>query len=128
MISALAETQAATLAKRARSRRAKVAAKIKKTKMARPINLRVDDETRSLIDRAAATLGQSRTHFMLNSARAQAVEVLLNQTLFSLGKADWHAFNAMLDDPPPPNAKLKALLRSEAPWDGKAAPKKRSRA
>ena len=84
------------------------------------VNLRVDDETKFLIDRAAFALGQSRTEFMLRSARERATEILLNQTLFVLGGANWSAFVDALDTPPPPNAKLKALLLRKAPWDDQA--------
>ena len=86
---------------------------------AEPLSLRVDSETRSLIDRAALALGQTRTEFMLASARERATEVLLNRTLFVLKGSDWNAFVDALDNPPPPNAKLKALLASKAPWETK---------
>jgi uncharacterized protein (DUF1778 family) len=82
-----------------------------------PLSMRVDSETRSLIDRAATALGQTRTEFMLASARERATEVLLNRTLFVLKGADWNAFVDALDNPPPPNAKLKALLARRAPWE-----------
>jgi uncharacterized protein (DUF1778 family) len=82
-----------------------------------PVSLRMDEETRSLIDRAASVVGQNRTDFMLSSARDRATEVLLNQTFFRLPTADWEAFVSALDDPPPPNAKLKALLARKAPWE-----------
>lgn len=82
-----------------------------------PISLRMDEETRSLIDRAASVVGQNRTDFMLSSARDRATEVLLNQTFFRLPTPDWEAFVGALDDPPPPNAKLKALLARKAPWE-----------
>jgi len=82
-----------------------------------PLSLRVDSETRSLIDRAAAALGQTRTEFMLASARERAAEVLLNRTLFVLKGADWNAFVDALDNPPPPNSKLKALLARRGPWE-----------
>lgn len=82
-----------------------------------PMSLRMDAETRALIDRAASVIGQTRTDFMLASARDRATEVLLNQTFFALPKRDWEAFAGALDDPPPPNAKLKALLARTMPWE-----------
>jgi uncharacterized protein (DUF1778 family) len=51
------------------------------------------------------------------SARDAATEALLNQTVFRLSGAEWDAFVSALDNPPPPNAKLKALLARTAPWD-----------
>lgn len=82
-----------------------------------PMSLRMDVETRALIDRAASVLGQNRTDFMLTSLRERATEVLLNQRLFTLNDANWAAFVDRLDNPPPPNAKLKALLARVPIWD-----------
>ncbi len=82
-----------------------------------PLNIRIDLETRDLVDRAANASGQNRTDFMLTTLRERAMEVLLNQTLFTLSGANWAMFIETLDDPPPPNAKLKALLSREAAWD-----------
>lgn len=82
-----------------------------------PLSMRVDFETRSLIDRAADALGQTRTEFVLASARERATEVLLNRSLFSLGNNDWVNFVNALDDAPGANAELRALLLRKAPWD-----------
>lgn len=95
----------------------KPAAKAKGKPKAEPMSLRMDNHTRSLIDRAATVLGQNRTEFMLTSARERATEVLLNQRFFGLPLSEWEAFSAVLDNPPPPNAKLKALLAKKAPWE-----------
>jgi uncharacterized protein (DUF1778 family) len=110
---------ATALAPRVAKRRAapKVKAVAEASSRAEPLSLRVDYETRWLIDRAADALGQSRTEFMLASARLRATEVLLNRTLFVLKGADFDAFVNALDNPPPPNAKLKALLARKAPWE-----------
>jgi uncharacterized protein (DUF1778 family) len=81
------------------------------------LSLRIDTRTRALIDRAAEVTGQTRTDFMVMSARERATEVLLNQTLFRLPEADWNAFVAILDNPPPANAALKKLLAEKAPWE-----------
>ena len=81
------------------------------------LSFRMDAETRDLIDRAASAVGQNRTDFMVTTLRERAIEVLLSQRLFTLNEADWAAFAARLDDPPPPNAKLKALLARTPLWD-----------
>lgn len=81
------------------------------------INLRVTPQIRELIDTAAAALGKSRTEFMLDSARRQAIDVLLDQRLFVLDAGQHDAFMKILDNPPPPNARLKRLLASKAPWE-----------
>jgi uncharacterized protein (DUF1778 family) len=81
------------------------------------INLRVSQTTRQLIDDAAAVEGKTRTEFMLESARLHAIDVLLDQRLFGLDAAQHKAFTAALDNPPLPNAALKKLLSSKAPWE-----------
>lgn len=81
------------------------------------VSMRVEAATRQIIDRAANVLGQTRTEFILSTARERAIEVLLNRQYFELPEEDWNRFNAALDAPPKPNAALKALLSEEAPWD-----------
>ncbi len=83
----------------------------------RSINLRIEANTRELIDEAAAVLGKTRTEFMVDSARAQAIDVLLDQRLFALDAARHEAFVAALDNPPAPGPKLKALLKRVPAWE-----------
>lgn len=80
------------------------------------INLRIETGTRQLIDDAAAVLGKTRTEFMVESARRQAVDVLLDQRLFTLDPKRYDAFMQALDSPAPPGPKLKALLRRTPAW------------
>lgn len=94
----------------------------KKKATARPrsdtaINLRVARAVRDEIDSAAALLGKTRTDFILESARKQAIDVLLDRQLFTLGPAQHAAFVKALDAPSPPNAKLKQLMAGKAPWE-----------
>jgi uncharacterized protein (DUF1778 family) len=77
----------------------------------------MDDRTRDLIDRAARVSGQNRTDFMLMALKDRATEVLLNQRLFALNESDWDAFASALDEPPPPNTRLKALLSRAPIWE-----------
>jgi len=81
------------------------------------INLRIDGQTRQLIDRAAAALGKTRTEFMIESARVEAIDVLLDQRLFVLDDAQYEAFVQALDNPPAPGPRLKALLKRAPAWD-----------
>jgi len=80
------------------------------------INLRIEAGTRRLIDDAAAVLGKTRTEFMVESARRQAVDVLLDQRLFALDDARHAAFMQAFDNPPAPGPKLRALLRRVPAW------------
>jgi len=78
--------------------------------------LRVEGQTRQLIDDAAAVLGKTRTEFMIESARKQAIDVLLDQRLFVLEPDRFDAFVDALDSPPAPGPKLTALLRRVPAW------------
>lgn len=69
-----------------------------------------------MIDDAAAVLGKTRTEFMVDSARAQAIDVLLDQRLFVLDAERYDAFMQALDNPPAPGPKLRALLRRTPQW------------
>jgi uncharacterized protein (DUF1778 family) len=109
----MAQAQKADPGAPRRNRRAKTRGKT----TSNVINLRADDATRSLIDRAASALGQNRTEFMLMSARVYAQEVLLKQVYFELGDADWKALNEALESPPPPNAALKRLMSRTPSWE-----------
>jgi uncharacterized protein (DUF1778 family) len=80
------------------------------------INLRIEANTRQLIDDAAAVLGKTRTEFMIESARRQAIDVLLDQRLFVLGSDRYDAFMRALDNPPAPGPKLRSLLRRTPAW------------
>lgn len=80
------------------------------------INLRIEAHTRHLIDDAAAILGKTRTEFMIDSARRQAIDVLLDQRLFALDPDRYAAFMHTLDNPPAPGPKLKSLLRRLPAW------------
>ena len=80
------------------------------------INLRIEAQTRQLIDEAAAVLGKTRTEFMVETARRQAIDVLLDQRLFELDPKRYDAFMRALDNPPAPGPKLRSLLRRTPAW------------
>jgi uncharacterized protein (DUF1778 family) len=80
------------------------------------INLRIEAVTRQLIDDAAASIGKTRTEFMIESARRNAVDVLLERRLFELNSVNYDAFMAMLDAPAAPGPKLTALMRRVPAW------------
>ena len=82
------------------------------------LNLRIPAAERSLIDRAAASTGKTRTDFILSAARRAAEDALLDQALFAVG-ADAHAeFLARLDAPAKPNERLRKTMRAPLPWAG----------
>ena len=61
-------------------------------------------------------LGKTRTEFMIESARRQAIDVLLDQGLFALEPGRYDAFLRALDNPPAPGPKLRALIRRVPAW------------
>jgi len=81
------------------------------------INLRAPEKTKELIDAAAEVVGKSRTEFMLECARKHALDVLLDQRLFRLEPEKFEKFVEILDNPPPANEELKALMRKQPLWE-----------
>ncbi len=81
------------------------------------INLRAHQREKALIDRAAETLGRSRSEFMLDAACREAESILLDRRYFALSDDDFRRFQSMLDSPPKENAKLRRLLQTQSPWD-----------
>ena len=74
------------------------------------INLRADQRKRSLIDRAAETVGKNRSEFMLDAACREATSVLLDQRLFLLDEKAFRRFNEALDKAPADNPRLRRLV------------------
>lgn len=81
------------------------------------INIRVKPAERALIDQAAAAQGKSRSDFMLEASRRAAEEALLDRTLLRVDAATYARFVELLDAPPRPNAQLRKLMQTKAPWD-----------
>lgn len=80
------------------------------------LNIRIKPEERSLIDRAARTLGKNRTDFILDAARRAAEETLLDQTVLRVSPEVYEEFLARLDAPAQPNARLRRTMRVAVPW------------
>lgn len=83
----------------------------------RAINLRVRDETRALIDRAAQAQGRSRSDFMIEASRRAAEEAILDQAAIMTDRTGYQRFLEILDAPAESNEKLRAILRAPAPWE-----------
>lgn len=81
------------------------------------VNLRLQTATRKLIDRAAAAEGKTRTEFMVEAARREAENVLLDRCFFALDGKSFAAFMSALNKPPAVNARLRRLVRTAAPWE-----------
>jgi uncharacterized protein (DUF1778 family) len=81
------------------------------------IQIRASAETKMILNRAAALRGQKLSEFMLESARKQADETILEQRAFFLDPAAHARFLALLDQPPKPSAKVRARFNRKAPWE-----------
>ena len=60
---------------------------------------------------AAAVSNISMTDFLLNSARKAAEAVLAEAHQIKLNQQEWDRFMDLLDNPPPPNAALRAAMQ-----------------
>ena len=81
------------------------------------LNLRIKREDRGLIDRAAKSLGKTRTDFVIEAARQAAQDALLDQTNIVVDAKTYAEFLARLDAPPQRNERLAKTLNTPAPWD-----------
>jgi uncharacterized protein (DUF1778 family) len=99
-----------------------------RTQRARPATRRKDDviqirvsantaKTKAILNQAASLRGQKLSEFMLESARRQAEETILDQCVFFLEPKAHDRFLALLDAPVEPTDELRALLIRKAPWE-----------
>jgi uncharacterized protein (DUF1778 family) len=94
-----------------------MAALIDRARADTTITMRLPEQTKELIDRAAAAVEKTRTEFVLESARERAVDVLLDQRVFHLDSAASEALAEALRNPAAPVEALRKLLTSKAPWE-----------
>lgn len=83
----------------------------------RSVSIRIPQQTKDLIERAAFTVHKTFSAFVIESAREHAIDVLLNQTVFNLSAEQAESFAQVFDNPPQPTEKLKRLMKSKAPWE-----------
>jgi uncharacterized protein (DUF1778 family) len=81
------------------------------------IQIRASVETKAILNRAATLRGQKLSEFMLDSARRQAEETILDQRAFFLDPAAHKTFLAMLDKSARPTKELRALMQRKASWE-----------
>ena len=74
-------------------------------------------EIKAMLNRAAGLRGQRLPEFILESARRQAEEAILDQCSFFLDPEAHERFLAMLDAPASPNKQLRALMRRRPSWE-----------
>lgn len=81
----------------------------------RAVNLRVREDIRDLIDRAAQSQGKSRSEFMIDAARRAAEDALLDQSLVRVDAETYAHFLSVLDQPPG-GAGYERLMTAAKPW------------
>jgi len=81
------------------------------------IQIRASVETKAVLNRAATLRGQKLSEFMLDSARRQAEETILDQRTFFLDPKDHEKFLAMLDQPAKPAQELRGLMKRRPSWE-----------
>jgi len=81
----------------------------------RAVNLRVREDIRNLIDRAAQSQGKSRSEFMIDASRRAAEDALLDQTLVRVDQETYAHFLSVLDHPPGGEG-YERLMKAAKPW------------
>ena len=81
------------------------------------MNLRVREDDKALFDRAASAVHKNRSQFVLDAARAAAVEAVTDRTLIEVPAEVLASFYRQLDARPAPNANLRATMAAVPPWD-----------
>lgn len=77
--------------------------------------MRIRSDIRELIDQAAQMQGKSRSEFMIEAARREAEDALLDQTLVRLDKQTYDQFINLLDKPPMGSG-FDRLMKVDKPW------------
>ena len=75
------------------------------------IDIRLTDDDKNIIERAAACNRQSTTSYIISVVIKQAQLDLIHNELIHLSKEDMEHLLKMLDNPPEPNDRLKELFK-----------------
>ena len=81
------------------------------------IQIRASAEMKAILNKAAALRGQKLSEFMLDSARRQAEETLLDQRVFFLEPEAHVRFLAILDVPTTLSEEISQRLLRRPYWD-----------
>jgi uncharacterized protein (DUF1778 family) len=91
------------------------------------IELRATKAQKAMIERAAEVEGVNVKAFIFSRIIPEASRILGEQTLFLLNEADWKKFNAILNRPAKPNAKLRALMTTPSVLEKRKKPHGKAR-
>jgi uncharacterized protein (DUF1778 family) len=82
---------------------------------AKPVNLRIREDIRILIDRAARVRGKSRSDFMIDAAYRAAEDTLIEQTLVKVHAGSYRHYLNILDQPTAGEG-FERLMNAPKPW------------
>ncbi|RVD57874.1 DUF1778 domain-containing protein [Mesorhizobium sp. M2D.F.Ca.ET.185.01.1.1] len=89
------------------------------------IQIRAPAETKAILSRAANLRGMGLSEFVLDSARKQAEETILDQRTFLLDAETHQEFLALLDAPNKPSEELRARMVRRPAWARSQSPSTR---
>lgn len=75
------------------------------------IDLRLNDNDKSMIEEAAAMTNQTITQFMVSTASERAAEVIEQHRRLVLNEESWNLVMDAISNPPAPNDRLKRAAR-----------------
>jgi uncharacterized protein (DUF1778 family) len=82
---------------------------------AKPVNLRIREDVRNVIDRAASIRGKTRSDFMIDAAYRAAEDTLLDQTFVRVDQDSYRRFLSILDESPDGEG-FQRLMDAPKPW------------
>ncbi|WP_298610913.1 DUF1778 domain-containing protein [uncultured Thiothrix sp.] len=82
-----------------------------------PLNIRIRQEQRNMIEKAARILDKTVSDFVRDAALKDAENTLLDRTSFHLEPEAWELFNKALNTPPAENAGLRNLMLRKPVWE-----------
>ena len=90
-------------------------ATVERARHDKSVSMRIPQQTKELIERAAFAVQKTFSAFVIESAREHATDVLLDQTVFNLSAEQADAFAAVLDSPPAPTSCMLSIRFSLKP-------------
>lgn len=82
-----------------------------------PLNIRIRQEQRYIIEKAAQILDKTVSDFVRDAALRDAENTLLDRTTFHLEPEAWERFNNALNNPPVDNTGLRNLMMRKPVWE-----------
>lgn len=79
------------------------------------LNLRIEEQDRTLFDKAAEVQRESLTQFLVESGRERAERLLADRTRFTVDSDAWRALDAAMDRPAEVRPELAELFTRARP-------------